>query len=465
MYFTEIQYVTQLLSPLAGAMVQKIYQPLADRVLLSLYTPSQGKVDLLLCVSPVLPRLHLSSKRWPNPPQAPSFCMLLRKHLESSRLRDACIISTERRVRLNFHRDKQDTISLVLELFGRTPSLCLLSADDLVLGVLSVSRKVEYTTGLPYLLSEAPSNLEARPARMEPTWEAIEGYFQGREDEAQRLRQEQERRRQLLREKKQLLRTQGHLQSDLAEAETQQEARHWGELIVQNLHLLKRGQTEACVVDYQSGEPTEVVVTLDPAKGPRENAERYFVRYRKSQRAKQLLGERLLTIDTRLAAIEESLQSLETDAVIELPQRTPQANPKRREQAPSLPYRCFLSRQQDRILVGKNARCNDELTTKIAKGSDLWLHSRDTPGSHVVVQRQRGRELAHETLLDAATLAAHFSKASQEAQVDVMYTEAKYVRKVKGAAPGSVTVAGAKTLRVRLDATRLTRLLATEESP
>jgi predicted ribosome quality control (RQC) complex YloA/Tae2 family protein len=116
-------------------------------------------------------------------------------------------------------------------------------------------------------------------------------------------------------------------------------------------------------------------------------------------------------------------------------------------------------------LVGKNARCNDELTTKIAKGSDLWLHSRDTPGSHVVVQRQRGRELAHETLLDAATLAAHFSKASQEAQVDVMYTEAKYVRKVKGAAPGSVTVAGAKTLRVRLDATRLTRLLATEESP
>jgi predicted ribosome quality control (RQC) complex YloA/Tae2 family protein len=111
--------------------------------------------------------------------------------------------------------------------------------------------------------------------------------------------------------------------------------------------------------------------------------------------------------------------------------------------------------------VGRGAADNDA-TRRLARGNDLWLHARGQTGAHVVVRLGKA-PVDQETLLDAAHLAVHFSEARGEPQVEVAATLVKHVRKARGAAPGAVTYSQEKVLRLRLEATRLARLLAEEE--
>jgi predicted ribosome quality control (RQC) complex YloA/Tae2 family protein len=142
----------------------------------------------------------------------------------------------------------------------------------------------------------------------------------------------------------------------------------------------------------------------------------------------------------------------------------PQPRPRAKRDLPLPPYRTFRSAAEVPILVGRGAADNDALTLKVARGNDVWLHARGRKGAHVVLRVEKGKAPDGETLLDAAHLAAHFSDARGEAQVDVAWTRAKYVRKPKGAAPGAVTYAQDRTLLLRIEAPRVERLLASEET-
>jgi hypothetical protein len=115
------------------------------------------------------------------------------------------------------------------------------------------------------------------------------------------------------------------------------------------------------------------------------------------------------------------------------------------------------------IRVGKGARENDRLTLSGARGHDLWLHARGTPGAHVLLRLSKGQAPPTEALLDAAHLAAHYSSARGEGKVEVTYTEARNVRKAKGAPAGQVTVASERTMLLRVEPARLVRLL--EQQP
>ena len=110
------------------------------------------------------------------------------------------------------------------------------------------------------------------------------------------------------------------------------------------------------------------------------------------------------------------------------------------------------------MLVGRGSKHNDELTFRVGRGRDLWFHSRDTPGAHVILRAPQ-RELPDQAcILDAATLAAWHSKARGETVIDVMWTERKHVRKPKGAPPGRVTVSDTRNVAVRMDQARIDRL-------
>jgi predicted ribosome quality control (RQC) complex YloA/Tae2 family protein len=122
--------------------------------------------------------------------------------------------------------------------------------------------------------------------------------------------------------------------------------------------------------------------------------------------------------------------------------------------------RRFVSAEGYPIWVGRNNEQNDRLTMQIANGNDLWLHvGGGRPGSHVVVRLPKGKTASLETLLDAATLAVHFSKARGERRIDVVYTQKKHVRKPKGLPAGAVVPAQTKTVTVLQDEARLRRLL------
>src|SRR6185312_12066556 len=111
----------------------------------------------------------------------------------------------------------------------------------------------------------------------------------------------------------------------------------------------------------------------------------------------------------------------------------------RRPEPAKIPgVRLYKSSDGYEILVGRGARDNDNLTFRVARPNDLWLHSADYPGSHVVVRRVNRQEIPHRTVIEAAQLAARFSHAGKDAKVVVHYTPRKFLSKPRGAAPGLV---------------------------
>jgi len=110
--------------------------------------------------------------------------------------------------------------------------------------------------------------------------------------------------------------------------------------------------------------------------------------------------------------------------------------------------RRYVSSDGFEVLVGRASRDNDNLTFKVARPNDLWLHAADHGGSHVVVRNPTRKDVPHRTIIEAAQLAAKFSQARKDPKVDVHYTQRKFVSKVKGAAPGLVKLTRFKNITV-----------------
>ncbi|MBQ2940181.1 MAG: NFACT family protein [Clostridia bacterium] len=299
------------------------------------------------------------------------------------------------------------------------------------------------------------------------TLSGILDRFYAEKDEADRLRQRShDILRVLSNASDRLSRKIGYQKQDLMRSAEREQKRQWGDLINANLHLIPHGADKATVVDYFDPACAEVTIPLDPAKTAAQNAQRYYKDYRKAQTAERVLTE-------QIAAAEEELQYLDTvlDAlsraktVREIDElraelaaggylRLQKSN--RKPAAPLGPME-FLSSDGFRIRVGRNNFSNDKLTLRDSRGCDIWLHTKNIPGSHTVIVTE-GAEVPEATLREAAVLAATFSKAADSSQVPVDYTAIKYVRKPAGAKPGRVIYDHQQTVYVTPDATLPDRL-------
>lgn len=234
--------------------------------------------------------------------------------------------------------------------------------------------------------------------------------------------------------------------------------RIYGELLKANLYAVSPGAASATVQNYYDPELNEITIPLDPAISPAANAAKYFKEYKKSYTAEQTLSALTLEDEREieyLEAVEESLSRCEgISDIVEIRaelceggyMRAPAkaARKKLREAAP----REYVSAEGYRVLVGRNNKQNDFLTMRMAAKNDLWLHTKNIPGSHVVICCA-GEPVSEETLLAAAGVAALYSKASASEQVPVDYTPVKYVKKPNGAKPGMVIYTTNSTVFVR----------------
>src|SRR5438128_9358998 len=253
------------------------------------------------------------------------------------------------------------------------------------------------------------------------------------------------------------------LEADLAKAERYRDYNRYGELLKSHLGEIGKGATAITVPDYFDPALPDLVLPLDPAKSPQGNLDDYFRKYKKYQNAQKAIRPRLQAHQAEAATLRERLASLERDeapaeegnlvgAVREPPLR------RKKETVPAKPFLRFTTEAGDAILVGRNSRENEELTFGLARSHDLWLHASGTPGSHVVLRLEKAAELQKEPLLDAATLALHYSDLRKSGQGEVLYTYRKHVHKPRGAKPGLVTVTQDKRLFIKLDRKRLQQL-------
>jgi predicted ribosome quality control (RQC) complex YloA/Tae2 family protein len=421
---------------LEGRTVQKVVQPDETTVLMSL----RGGW-LLLSADARAGRMHLVDKPPGTGEAAPPFCMLLRKELTGLTLSSVRAIAGERAVELVFAY--QDHVrALRLFLYGASAQLQLV-ADGRVLGAIGPGKR--HLAELP-----PPRDADADAARRFPSDQpspAIAAHYADVAGQAARAQAEAQRRAAT----KKLERLVAALTKDRERARAAIDKRKWADLLLAHLAEVPRGAASVTLPDdFADGAPLEI--TLDPSLSARDNVARLYKEHKRLSRALAGIEQRLADAGARLEKLSRG------DFVPEA--RAPRAAAKKRarDQRPP-PYREFRSSTGVAILVGRGADRNDELTFKVARGSDLWLHTRDVPGSHVIVPLQ-GKPVDGETLIDAATLAAHHSNARGETQVDVVYVARKLVRKPPKSAPGTVTHSGGKTVRVRLEPERLARLLA-----
>ena len=226
-----------------------------------------------------------------------------------------------------------------------------------------------------------------------------------------------------------------------------------GEAINANLYQLKKGMTEAVLPDWFSASGGEITVPLDIRLTPSQNAQKYFKKYQKARSARETAAvqkaktlEELDYLEGMLLDLDKCTGESELEEIRQELVRTGYmkrvTNRRQQRQLPqSQPYR-FRSADGIEILVGKNAAQNDRLTAS-AKPDEMWLHAKDMPGSHVIIRAEG--EIPRDTLMQAAILAAWYSKGQRSSMVPIDYTRKKYVKKPSGAAPGKVIYTHHKT--------------------
>jgi predicted ribosome quality control (RQC) complex YloA/Tae2 family protein len=462
--------------------VDKVHQPARDRILLRLATDA-GDRALLIVASRSFARAHLVEDAPQIPRTPPPFCEDLRRLLTPGRLVRAATLPGDAVLVLEFEVRGDGAVEkrrLVAELFGARPNVVVLAPDGTILAVLAPreggprpflpgERYVEPRRPAKDLAPKPPfADLGGPPA---PTLSrALELAVSPRES----LALLDESRTSVLdalgQEEKKLRRRLANIEADVRGAEEIPRLKREGEILKAHLGEMKRGMKHLDAADWSAG-GERVRIALDPMRTPKEEVAHRFDEARRLERLKVAAAERLAEVDVRLRALDafaaRAREAASDDEIAAIraeagfAERAQPALPGKKapppKPEPRKPYRTFVSKDGIEMLVGRTASDNDELTFQVANGNDFWFHVRDYPGSHVVIRARE--QLPEETLLDAATLAVHFSRADAAGKRDVSWTRRKFVSKARGAPAGQVLLSAHKTIHLRVEPERLKRLL------
>ncbi|MFP4456179.1 MAG: Rqc2 family fibronectin-binding protein [Halanaerobiales bacterium] len=240
------------------------------------------------------------------------------------------------------------------------------------------------------------------------------------------------------------------------------EYKRQGDLIKANLYQIEEGKEKVIVVDYYSEDMPEITIELNPKKSPQRNLKEYYKKYEKAIRTQKMTQKYIKKNKNELDYLESILSNIESSEDLETLEEIKSElieskymkdkekkdnlpNKDKKQESKSEPRSFYID--GFKIEVGKNNKQNDYLTLRKANKEDIWFHTKNIPGSHVVI-RNNGQEVSDEVLLKAANLAAYYSKAKNSSNVPVDYTQIKNVYKQKGSHPGQVFYTDQKTIYI-----------------
>jgi predicted ribosome quality control (RQC) complex YloA/Tae2 family protein len=465
------QIVNELSDILVGRFMGKIFQ--LSQLSLAIDFGSRTDGYLFISADPPKAGLFLIKRRVrelerDSVSPAP-FVQAMRGSLGGGKLVSISKVAAERIVKFCFLVEdeigKQKRPTLVAQLTGRSSNLFLLDDEQRITHALRTPQSGGQQIGELY---ETPP---AKPQTTEEPWqegayaslsEAADNYYQQRESAeafANRAKAAQSRLQKKISQAEKL---KCNLKQDLVQHGEPEQHKRIGDLLLANIYSARREGNKVTVSDYYSAGAPAIELEVDENTSLKDEAARYFARYTKAKRAKEEIATRLAQLDVELRQLGEKQKQLEAiieshdDAALtvffETKKRiskgadTKTGSKKLHEKLPGI--RRYLSSDGYEILVGRAAHTNDNLTFRIARPHDLWLHAADYPGSHVIIRNQTRSEIPHRTIIEAAQLAAKFSQAGKDSKVTVHYTQRKFLSKPKGAAPGLVRMSSFKTITV-----------------
>ena len=549
-----------LFKKLIGGRIDKIYQPDKNEIIISVRNAGENYKLLITSVSSC-PRVQLTNVTRKNPEQPPMFCMLMRKHLTGSYLRDIKQIDFDRIIEITFEcKDELQTTvnkSLIIEIMGKHSNIIFMNTDTKII-IDAIKRVAENVSslrqiypGLTYISPPLPLKINPLNATkqeffdafnkvndgmyifdfiyktftgmspfisreicfvsklnestyigelssndIENVWnsfnkiinkiknkeysynvylnEAIKVYdfycidleylkssqnktFDNPSDLLDTYYYDMDNKNKINQKVSNLIKSiTTKLERDkkkvekqhneLLSAEDREKYKIYGELIIANLHK-EPENNKITVLNYYDPEQKEITIPLDPKLNLKQNSQKFFKRYGKLKNAEEELQKFIEVTNDEINYLENILFSIEEcqtsddleDIYIEL---TTEGFIKRKgkikkakEYKPE--FLTYISSQGHEIMVGKNNLQNDLLTFKIGKKEDYWFHAKNIPGSHVII-RTNGDELLDEEYVEAARLAAYYSKSKNSSSVEVDYTKKSNVKKPANAKPGFV---------------------------
>ncbi len=469
--------VKEISSHLCGRFLGRIFQlsPLSLAIDFGLRDAGY----LFISVDAAAPRVYLierSSRQMEKQSIAPlQFAQAMRSSLGGGRLLSVTKDVSERIVRFSFSIDdelgKSNGATLVAQITGRSANLFLLDREARITHALRPPKGAGQQVGEQYQPPAgqdpaAPRKLDIRNAqesRLEkgafPSLSAAaDDYYLRRESAATFATRSKASLDKIKKELAQAIKLQSNLRKDLATHGDSQQHKRYGDLLLANIANAKRSGNKIKLKDYYAEGAPEIEIEADENVSLQDEAARYFARYTKAKRATEEISVRRTQLSETITRLEERKAELERIvaahdetalALFEGKRETQLTKKIKRKPADKIPgVRRYRSSDGYEILVGRAAHTNDQLTFRIARPHDLWLHSADYPGSHVVIRNHTRSEIPHRTIIEAAQIAAKFSQAGDDSKVTVHYTQRKFLSKPKGTPPGLVRMSSFKTITV-----------------
>lgn len=575
--------VSELKPALVGGRIDKIHQPVADEIRMTIRGLGSGAKKIIISANSAHPRIHLTESTRENPMTAPLFCMVMRKHIAGGKIVDICQPNFERIIILRVESANEmgdiTTKNLILEIMGKHSNLILTDENGKILDSikrvthekssvrevlpgkeyvfppsqdkknpleaergdflfslhLQEGRKIQefiyqtYTGISPIMAGEICSRagLDSSNSCQETTIEEgeklydafdktmaeiksatyqpaiyyqkennrivdfavlemtqfsglqkrpfdsvsalLEGFYQERDNAAHIRQKAHDMRRLVMSNIERCVKKKEIQLKTRRETKGMDQWKKKGELLTANIYAVPQGVTTFKTIDYYESDMPEIEIAIDPAKTPAENAQKYFSKYNKAKRTLAALEiqekqneEELVYLESVLNALENAKDDADLSEI-----RTELAESgfirrqvqKKGAQKPkkSKPLHYVSSDGYD-IFVGKSNLQNDELTLRMAEPTDIWMHTKDIPGSHVIIRTNGQKELPEATMEEAANLAAFYSKAKNSSMVPVDYTQRKNIKKPNGAKPGMVIYLTNRTIYITPDENRVNQM-------
>lgn len=563
--------VHELQDKLLNGKIDKVYQPEKDELLINI----RGYGDsykLLLSASSTYPRVHLTEENKSNPAVAPSFCMLLRKHLLGGRIVSVRQPEFERIIEIDI--DSADELgysthkTLIAEIMGRHSNIIVIdkttgriidsikrisfeissvreilpgghyeyppsgnktnplkaSKDSFIEGIANapgsiraekyfmnlyngispvVARDICLRAGIdgdtdlkqmdyglieelynsfsefresvlcasfiPNIVYKDGKALDFSCFDLEIYGSQDKQIFKGMSEAVERFYHEKDLKDRMKQKSgdmhkiitnrlERCYKKLEKLSGDLQEASDSEKYKIYGDLIMSNIYFLEKGEEKVRLQNYYSPDAEYIEISMDTRISPSANAQRYYKHYNKSKNAINKINiqieenkQEIMYLETQLDNLDKCTEELELEEIrTELMEqgylRSRKAIKGKQTKKASSPM-LFISSTGLEIYVGKNNVQNDYLTLKFAENRDIWLHTKDIPGSHVIIKTQ-GKDVDEVTIKEAANLAAYYSRGRMSSKVPVDYTIKKNVKKPNGAKPGMVIYENYNTIYI-----------------
>ncbi|MCX7655221.1 MAG: NFACT family protein [Treponemataceae bacterium] len=471
---------------LSGSQIQGVLQSSFDLLSMNLYKGGKART-ILIALTPGACRLHETQKSIPKPERPLRFTEFLRSRILNGWIQEACQLGSDRIVRFSIQRGEH-RYYLYCRLWSNAANVILTDESGTILDAMRRLPKRGEITGGIYRPEEHNDHIHERdlPARSEekelpgqdsPTLlgkgmariyeirdlpgtgsfnQKIDEYYATTAGALSLERLKEEIRRIYEARQTRLAATIENLEQKRASYGNAEQWKQYGDLIMAHIGSIQKGQEWLETSNFYTGET--VRIRLDPYKTAVANAESWYEQYRKAKQGYHEVEEELKRAREREIALREEQERLLSETnpfrlyhTIRKLRGNYGGNEKKR------PGLTFI-KQGWTIIVGRDARENDELLRHHVKGSDLWLHTRDVPGGYVFIKARKNKTVPLEILLDAGNLAVFYSKARNAGSADLYYTAVKYLRRVKEGKPGLVIPTQEKNLHIKLEESRLREL-------